>query len=114
MPSMSLPAKAEPPRIAASTTPSLGRNRRNAPSMPSSVTALAYLCAYGMHGKNVKSGYGRGFRTCCARPRAIRSWVVHMKVRDALVVRVVEHVDHRTGVLEAHLLLGAPSPPTCG
>ena len=50
MPSMSFLASDVPPRIAASIRPSSGRNRLTAPSMPSSVTALAYLWAYGMHG----------------------------------------------------------------
>ena len=50
MPSMSFLAIDEPPRIAASNSPSSGRKRFSAPSMPSSVTALAYLWAYGMHG----------------------------------------------------------------
>ena len=48
--SMSLPARATPPLNIDRTAPSSGRNRRSASSMPNSVTALAYLCAYGMHG----------------------------------------------------------------
>ena len=50
MPSMSFLAIDDPPRMAAFIRPSPGRNRLIAPSMPSSVTALAYLWAYGMHG----------------------------------------------------------------
>ena len=55
MPSMSFLASERPPRSAASIRPSSGRKRLSAPSMPFSVTALAYLWAYGMHGKKVKS-----------------------------------------------------------
>ena len=80
MPSMSLPTSAEVPRIAASTTPSLGVNRRNAPIMPSVVIALAYLCAYGIPGKKVKSGYCSRFARKYWATSPIRSWVVHMKV----------------------------------
>ncbi len=48
--SMSLPARATPPLNIDLTAPSSGRNLRSASSIPNSVTALAYLCAYGMHG----------------------------------------------------------------
>ena len=48
--SMSLLASATPPLSIAATAPSCGRNMRSASIMPCSVTALAYLCAYGMHG----------------------------------------------------------------
>ena len=48
--SMSLLASATPPRNIAEIAPSSGRNLRNAPTMPCSVAALAYLCAYGMQG----------------------------------------------------------------
>ena len=50
IPSMSFIATEAPPRIAASSSPSSGRKRLTAPSMPLSVTAFAYLCAYGMQG----------------------------------------------------------------
>ena len=45
MPSMSFFAIEAPPRIAALSRPSSGRKRLTAPSMPSSVTAFAYLWA---------------------------------------------------------------------
>ncbi len=45
MPSMSCLATEVPPRIVASISPSSGRKRRTAPSIPFSVTAFAYLCA---------------------------------------------------------------------
>ena len=50
IPSMSFIAIEDPPRIAALRRPSSGRKRLIAPSIPLSVTAFAYLCAYGMHG----------------------------------------------------------------
>ncbi len=56
MPSMSFLASERAPAHGTVEEPSSGRNRRTAPSMPSSVTAFAYLCAYGMQGKNLKSG----------------------------------------------------------
>ncbi len=52
-PSTSFLATERPPRMRAFTIPSSGRKRRTAPSIPLSVTASAYLCAYGMHGKKV-------------------------------------------------------------
>ena len=45
MPSMSLFTNDFVPAQALSSSPASGRNRRSAPRMPSSVTALAYLCA---------------------------------------------------------------------
>ncbi len=48
--STSLPASATPPLSIALMAPPCGRNMRSASIMPCSVTAFAYLCAYGMHG----------------------------------------------------------------
>ena len=78
---MSLRASDVVPRTTLSSSPSSGRKRRIAPRKPSSVIALAYLCAYGMHGKKVISAYRSGFCRTTAQTSAIRSWVVHMKVR---------------------------------
>ena len=49
-PSMSFLATDEPPRTAALIRPSSGRKRLTAPSIPFSVTAFAYLWAYGIPG----------------------------------------------------------------
>jgi len=48
--STSLLASATPPFSIAATAPSCGRNMRRASIIPCSVTAFAYLWAYGMHG----------------------------------------------------------------